>query len=109
MPSSTPAAAAGHRVRRLLQRLDAAGHLDGLESHGGNFEFASVEWCDAVQKTGCAMLNEAASKGDLDLGKYEWGFSEEYCNTPQRLMAGRERAVFWFMIHGGKVCYSKSV
>ena len=39
----------------------------------------------------------------MDLDKYEWGFSEEYTHLPKRLLAGRDRVGWHFMIHNGKV------
>lgn len=64
----------------------------------GEWEFASYEWCQHCGELGARLLNEA----DLDLNKFEWGFSEEYLRTPDRLMAGREAAGYHFMIAGGK-------
>ena len=63
------------------------------------WEFGSLEWCKFAAETGVKLLNQA----NLDLDKYEWGFSEEYTHMPERLLAGREKAGFHFMIHNGKV------
>ena len=63
------------------------------------WEFASLEWCQYAAHLGVSMLEEA----NLDLSKYEWGFSEEYTHTPERLMAGRDLAGYYFMIKDGKV------
>ena len=63
------------------------------------WEFGSLEWSKFAAETGVKLLNQA----NLDLSKYEWGFSEEYTHLPKRLMTGREKAGFHFMIHNGKV------
>ncbi len=62
------------------------------------WEFASEDWCWYAAKLGVKMLKDA----NLDLSKYEWGFSEEYTHTPERLMAGRDLAGYYFMIKDGK-------
>ncbi len=69
------------------------------------WEFASAEWCDYAAKMGMKMLEAA----DLDLSKYNWAFSEEYTYTPERLMAGRERAGYYFMIKDGKISGGEGV
>jgi len=63
------------------------------------WEFGSLEWCQFAAKTGVKLINQA----ELDLSKYEWGFSEEYTHLPERLLAGRDRVGWHFMIHNGKV------
>jgi len=63
------------------------------------WEFASLEWCQFAGELGARLIQEA----NLDLSKYEWGFSEHYLLTPERLMAGRDKAAYYFMITGGKV------
>jgi hypothetical protein len=63
------------------------------------WEFGSLEWCKFAAETGVKLINQA----NLDLDKYEWGFSEEYTHMPKRLLAGREKVGFHFMIHNGKV------
>jgi len=63
------------------------------------WEFGSLEWCQFAAKTGVKLINQAK----LDLSKYEWGFSEEYLHLPKRLVAGRDRVGWYFMIHNGKV------
>ncbi len=63
------------------------------------WEFASKEWCEYAAKLGVKMLEDA----NLGLSEYEWGFSEEYTHTPQRLMAGRDLAGYYFMIKDGKI------
>jgi len=63
------------------------------------WEFGSLEWCEFAAETGVKLIKQA----NLDLDKYEWGFSEEYTNLPKRLMMGRDKAGFHFMIHNGKV------
>ena len=62
-------------------------------------EFGSLEWCQFAGETGVKLIEAA----NLDLNKFEWGFSEEYTNIPERLLAGREKAGYYFMIHEGKV------
>ena len=63
------------------------------------WEFASEPWCWYAAKLGMKMLEDA----NLDLSKYEWGFSEEYTHTPERLMEGRDVAGYYFMIKDGKI------
>ena len=65
----------------------------------GEWEFASAEWCQHCGELGARLLAES----ELDLSKFEWGFSEEYLLTPERLMAGREAAGYYFVITGGEV------
>lgn len=64
----------------------------------GKWEFASAEWCHHCGELGARLLRES----DLDLTEFSWGFSEEYTLTPDRLMAGREAAGYYFMISNGK-------
>ena len=63
------------------------------------WEFGSPEWCQAAAGLGVRLIKEAR----LDLRKYEWGFSEEYSYIPERLLAGRDKAGYHFMIHDGEV------
>jgi hypothetical protein len=63
------------------------------------WEFGSLEWSKFAGETGVKLINQA----NLDLDKFEWGFSEEYTHIPRRLLAGREKAGYHFMIHNGKV------
>jgi len=63
------------------------------------WEFGSLEWCKFAGETGVKLINQA----NLDLDRYEWGFSEEYTHIPKRLLAGREKAGYHFMIKNGKV------
>lgn len=63
------------------------------------WEFASEDWCWYAAKMGMKMLEAA----NLDLSKYNWAFSEEYTHTPERLMAGRDLAGYYFMIKDGKI------
>ncbi len=63
------------------------------------WEFGSFEWCQFAAKTGVELIKQAK----LDISEYEWGFSEEYTHLPNRLLAGRDRVGWHFMIHGGKV------
>ncbi len=70
-----------------------------IVSEDQKWEFASKEWCIYAAKLGVKMLEDA----NLDLSEYEWGFSEEYTHTPERLMAGRDLAGYYFMIKDGKV------
>ncbi len=63
------------------------------------WEFGSLEWCKFAAKTGVELIIQAK----FDLSKYEWGFSEEYTHLPERLLAGRDKVGWHFMIHNGKV------
>eukprot|EP01046_Picozoa_sp_COSAG06_P082847 COSAG06_NODE_29821_length_550_cov_0.574279_1_plen_139_part_10 len=65
------------------------------------FEFGELEWCLAVAEHGCKLLEAAAAAGKLDLSAFNWGFSEEYCQCPERLAERFDegRSVYWFMIH----------
>ncbi len=63
------------------------------------WEFGSLEWCEFAAKTGVNLIKQAK----LDLSKFEWGFSEEYTHIPKRLLAGRDRVGWHFMIHDRKV------
>jgi len=63
------------------------------------WEFGSLEWCQFAAETGIRLIKQA----NLDLSKYQWGFSEEYTHIPERLLAGRDRAGWHFMIKDGKV------
>ena len=65
----------------------------------GDWEFASAEWCQHCGELGARLLAES----DLDLSRFEWGFSEEYLRTPERLMAGRKAAGYYLMISNGEV------
>jgi hypothetical protein len=75
------------------------------------FEFGELEWCLAVAEHGCKLLEAAAAAGKLDLSAFNWGFSEEYCQCPERLAERFDegRSVYWFMIHDGKVSGGASV
>jgi len=63
------------------------------------WEFGSLEWSQYASGIGVRLLEE----GNLDLSKYNWGFSEEYTHAPERLHGGREKAGFQFMIKDGKI------
>jgi len=63
------------------------------------WEFGSLEWCKFAAKTGVELIKQAK----LDLAEYEWGFSEEYTNLPKRLLAGRDKVGWHFMIRNGEV------
>jgi len=63
------------------------------------WEFGSLVWCQSAAKLGVRLFRES----NLDLSKYEWGFSEEYTYMPERLLAGRDKAGYHLMIHNGKV------
>ncbi len=67
-------------------------------NNNDKWEFAATEWCQFAGELGVRLLEDA----ELDLSKYEWGFSEEYTFTPERLMAGREKAGYYFLISGGE-------
>ena len=63
------------------------------------WEFGSAEFCQFAGELGARLITEA----NLDLSKYEWGFSATYTHTPDRLLAGRDEASWHFMISGGEV------
>ena len=75
------------------------------------FEFGQKEWCEICVAHGCKLLTTAAEAGKLDLSAHEWGFSEEYCQCPERLAESFDagRSVYWFMIKDGKVLGGTSV
>lgn len=64
----------------------------------GPWEFASLQWCQHCGELGAQLLRDSG----LDLNKFSWGFSEEYLLTPERLMAGRDAAGYYFMIKDGE-------
>ena len=70
-----------------------------IDKSGKRLEFGSLEWCRSAAVLGERLIE----KSDLGLGKYDWGFSEEYTHIPERLLAGRDKAGYHFMIHDGKV------
>jgi hypothetical protein len=63
------------------------------------WEFGSIEWCRFAAQTGVELLEKA----HLDREKLEWGCSEEYTQVPARLLGSRDRAVWHFMIHQGRI------
>jgi len=63
------------------------------------WEFGSLEWCQFAGELGVRLLEEA----NLDLSNIEWAFSEEYTHAPERLLRGREKAGYQFMIKDGKI------
>lgn len=63
------------------------------------WEFAEADWCEYAAKMGVKLLEA----GNLDLAKYNWGFTEEYAHTPKRLMAGRDVAGYYIMIKDGTI------
>ena len=70
------------------------------------FEFGSLEWCRLCAQHGCKLLEAAAARGDLDLAAQpNWGFSEEYCQCPDRLASAFAdgRSVYWFSVVDGVV------
>jgi len=73
--------------------------MANTNNQGEKWEFGSLEWCQFAAELGVRLLKEA----NLDLSKYEWGFSEEYTHIPERLLAGRDKSAYYFMITGGKV------
>jgi len=69
------------------------------------WEYASIEWCQFAAGEAVRLLKKA----NIDPGKYIWGFSEEYTHTPERLMAGREKAGFQVIIKDGEIRGGNSV
>ena len=70
------------------------------------YEFAEEGWCLDCSSFAVKRLQNAIEKGLIDLSKDEnknWGFSEWYVNTPQRLLGKRRKAVYWFYIKNGIV------
>ena len=63
------------------------------------WEFGSIEWVEYAAGLGVALFEQS----ELDLSRYEWGFSEEYTHIPDRLLAGRSTAGYHLMVSGGKV------
>jgi hypothetical protein len=63
------------------------------------WEFGCLAWCEFASQLGVKLIREA----NLDLGRYRWGFSEEYRATPERLMDGRDVAGYYLMINDGEV------
>ena len=73
--------------------------MTAISNDEEKWEFGSAEWCQFAGELGVRLLEDS----DLDLEKFEWGFSEIYTHLPERLMAGRNKAAFHFHITGGKV------
>lgn len=63
------------------------------------WEFGCLAWCEFAARLGIQLISDA----DLDLGRYHWGFSEEYLLTPNRLLEGRLLAGYHLMICNGRV------
>jgi hypothetical protein len=62
------------------------------------WEFGCTEWVEYAAGLGVSLFTGSG----LDLGSYEWGFSEEYTHIPDRLLAGREKAGYHLMIRNGR-------
>jgi hypothetical protein len=77
----------------------SSGGAKGEESVLQKWEFGSIESCRFAAQTGVELLG----KGHLDREKIEWGFSEVYTHVPARLLVWRDRAVWHFMVHQGKI------
>jgi len=75
--------------------------LDDIE----RWEFGCLAWCDFASRLGVELIRNA----NLDLNNYDWGFSEEYKQTPARLMDGREVAGYHLMINNGEVSGGPSI
>ena len=73
--------------------------MENTNTQEEKWEFGSLEWCQFAAETGVRLIEKA----NLDLSKYQWGFSEEYTHLPERLLAGRDRVGWYFMIKDGKV------
>ena len=63
------------------------------------WEFGSSQWCEFASQLGVALITGAK----LELGKYSWGFSEEYTHIPERLLENRDIAGYHLMITDGKI------
>jgi hypothetical protein len=79
--------------------------MTNTDNSNQRLEFGTLEWCRSAAALGVRLFEES----DLDLGKYNWGFSEEYTHTPTRLMDGRDKAGYHLMIHNGKVSGGASI
>jgi len=73
--------------------------MGNTSNYDEKWEFGSLEWCQFAAETGIRLIKGA----NLDLDTYEWGFSEEYTHIPERLLAGRDKVGWHFMIKDGKV------
>lgn len=62
-------------------------------------EFGCLAWCEFASGLGVKLITQA----NLDLGRFNWGFSEEYKQTPARLMDGRDIAGYHLMVKDGQV------
>lgn len=101
----------GFRLQKLAAHVIARKVKDGPPPpypFGGDlgqqlYEFGQREWCQALSDHGQRLLILAAEAGKLDLSRFEWGFSEEYTNCPERLLDRREAATWWIMVRKGKV------
>jgi hypothetical protein len=69
------------------------------EETGEKWEFGCLAWCEFASRLGVSLIGGAG----LELSRYNWGFSEEYLQTPQRLMDGRELAGYHLMVKDGVV------
>ena len=70
-----------------------------MTDDGEKWEFGSLEWCQWCGELGVRLIEDAK----LDLTGFEWGFSEIYTHIPERLLAGRDQAAYYFMVTGGNV------
>ncbi len=62
-------------------------------------EFGCLAWCEFASRLGIKLISNA----NLELKRFSWGFSEEYKQTPLRLMDGRDIAGYHLMIKDGEV------
>jgi hypothetical protein len=59
-------------------------------------EFGSAEFCERCAAKGVELLEFAVAANAIET--LTFGFSEEYCEVPARVLGGRKRAVYWFFL-----------
>lgn len=63
------------------------------------WEFGSIEWCAFAAEVGISLIRDS----DIDLSRYEWGFSECYLHVPDRIANGATETGYHFMISNGSL------
>ena len=72
---------------------------ESIVSELEKWEFGCLRWCEFASGLGIKLITRA----NVDLHNCEWGFSEKYTHTPERLMDGRKLAGYHLMIKDGKI------
>ena len=68
------------------------------------FEFGSLQWNEYASSLVVRLLTEAMQDNRLTVDGLEWGFSEEYTCTPDRLMDDQaELSGYYLQISGGRI------